>query len=135
MSAGRNDFKKWFGRDNLVIVILAGILLFVIALPTKERSPKKDNLANEGGEQSTLWAEAEDVAESRQVTGQSQNQEYVAELEEKLSGILSRMSGVGKAEVMITLSASEELVVEKDTPVSRSSTNENNEPQSFAISC
>lgn len=117
MLAGKSDFKKWFRRDNLVILILAGILLFVIALPTKERSSEK--------EQSTLWIEAEEETEEQQVTRQSQNQEYVAELEERLSGILSKMSGVGKAEVMITLAASEELVVEKDTPVSRSSTNEN----------
>ena len=37
---------------------------------------------------------------------------------------LSSMEGVGKVEVMITVKSSRELVVEKEEPVNRSSTNE-----------
>lgn len=125
MLDGKIDFKKWFRRDNLVILILAGILLFIIALPSKESSSAKESRIQGGQEQNTLSQESEDTAGSRQITKEIQTQEYVAELEEKLSGILSQMSGVGKAEVMITLAASEELVVEKDSPIARSSTNEN----------
>lgn len=48
----KKDWKRWledervrklFRRDNLLILILAGILLFIIALPTKE-----DGAAGEG---------------------------------------------------------------------------------------
>lgn len=55
----------------------------------------------------------------------SSEENYAAYLEERLIQLLSRMDGVGRVEVMITLKSSRELVVEKEQPVSRSSTNEN----------
>ena len=45
-------------------------------------------------------------------------------MEERLTQALSRVAGVGEVQVMITLKASSELVVEKEQPVRRSSTNE-----------
>ena len=41
-----------------------------------------------------------------------------------MKATLSDMAGVGRVEVMITMKASEELVVEKDEPINRSNTNE-----------
>jgi len=41
-----------------------------------------------------------------------------------LTESLSQVAGVGKVKVMITLKSSQELVVEKEQPVSRSTTNE-----------
>ena len=35
------DFKKWFQRDNLIILVLSGVLLFIIALPTKSSGSKQ----------------------------------------------------------------------------------------------
>ncbi len=113
--------RKWFTKDNLIILVLAGILLFVITLPTKEEKqtvPKeetaliKENSSgqtkatiNAGGKQSeTVW------------------DEYAKAQEVKLEELLSAMEGVGDVEVMLTFVSSEELVVEKDAPTVRSNT-------------
>ena len=52
-------------------------------------------------------------------------EDYAGELEQRLTKILSEMADVGRVEVMITIKSSRELVVEKETPVSRTSTTEN----------
>ncbi len=118
--------KKWFRRDNLIILILSGVLLFIIALPTKEAN-KQDTgksgvqISDIGSEQSASGYKDSGSQGIKEGMGQ---QEYTAYLENKLKATLSDMAGVGKVEVMITLKASEELVVEKDEPVNRSNTNE-----------
>lgn len=55
---------------------------------------------------------------------ESEDSDYAARLEERLEETLSGMAGVGRVKVMITLKSSRELVVEKETPVSRSATTE-----------
>ena len=45
---------KWFQRDNLIILVLAGILLVIIALPTKDGTEKSQG---EGGNGSALLGE------------------------------------------------------------------------------
>ena len=41
--------KKWFSRDNLLLLVLLGVLLFVIALPVKKedsgKGQEKENAA------------------------------------------------------------------------------------------
>ena len=44
---GREKWKKWFRRDNLLILILSGVLLFILALPTKEGSRKTKEKADD----------------------------------------------------------------------------------------
>lgn len=122
-------FKKWFQRDNLIILILSGVLLFIIALPiedganqkssgavTKQENRVQGNMNNTDAKTVTQngGSGSENVAEY----------DYVTYLEEKLENMLGDINGVGEVEVMLTLQSSEELVVEKDTPVSRSNTNE-----------
>ena len=46
-------------------------------------------------------------------------------MENKLEQAISAMEGAGKVKVMVTVSSSEELVVEKDIPITRSDTQEN----------
>lgn len=112
--------KKWFNRDNLLIVVLAGILLFIIALPTKENEDKQAK-SGEKVQQEMAGMGAEERNSS---TYKGKEWEYAAYLEERLEQTISGMAGAGKVKVMITLQASEELVVEKDEPVSRSNTSE-----------
>lgn len=107
--------KKWLKRDNLIVLVLLGVLLFVISLPTKSDGSVKKEISSI---QTTDSAAVETVA-----LGKSKK-DYVQELEERLKATLSDMEGVGKVSVMITLKASEELVLEKDESVNRSNTSE-----------
>ena len=95
---------KWFCKENLVVMILAGILLVVIALPTKEE--EEDVQEQIGSTQTDTLAGAK-----APISG---TEDYAALLEEKLAGILSQIEGAGEVCVMITLQESEELIVEKD---------------------
>lgn len=119
-------WRQWFKKkDNFIILILAGILLFVIALPTKNgagnQSDRGTTLSDSSGVGGT-GGSGTDGAESMGAEGTAED--YAKELEQRLTKILSEMADVGRVEVMITLKSSRELVVEKETPVSRSTTTE-----------
>lgn len=109
------NFKKWFRKDNLIILILSGVLLFVIALPTGKSG---------GTDSGLVTADFTDQALTKQDSASLAEEEYTAQLEERLRETLSKMEGVGQVKVMITLKSSQELVVQKEQPYSRSSTTE-----------
>lgn len=120
--------EKWFRRDNLVVLVLAGILLFIVALPVKD----KDGEGNDknAADQNTLPRETSNAADLSEAAGQmtkmtGTDEEYVEYLEKRLTDSLSRMANVGKVKVMITLKESGELVLEKDCVTNRSATEEN----------
>lgn len=116
------DFRKWFRKDNLVILILAGVLLVIIALPAKDsREAEAEDLRTEAGSP----AEESPGNDNEIMDTEDSGEEYARQLEQRLRETLSQMEGVGKVRVMITLKSSRELVVEKEQPYLRSSTNEN----------
>lgn len=92
-------FGKW-KKDQILILFLAGVLLLVIAIPTKERQTKEERTKESKTETSASGTAAED--------------DYTRYLEEHLSEVLSQMEGAGEVTVMITLASSAEKVVEKD---------------------
>lgn len=113
--------RKWFTKDNLIILVLAGILLFVITLPTKE---EKQTVSKE---ETALIKENSNGPTKKTVNAGGQQaeivlDEYAKAQEVKLEELLSAMEGVGDVEVMLTFVSSEELVVEKDAPTVRSNT-------------
>lgn len=124
-------WKKWFQKENLVVLILGGILLFIIALPV-ETSTGDQTQAGSEGQRSILTLSDLEGQENLGQNAYSQaslqtgdtDEEYAAYLEERLRSILVQMADVGKVEVMITLQSSRELVVEKEEPMVRSSTSE-----------
>lgn len=118
----KRDFKKWFRKDNLVILTLAGVLLVIIALPTKDSAEAEAEDFPTGG---SLPAETSSESAGETVGEADSEEAYIRELEQRLRETLSQMEGVGKVRVMITLQSSRELVVEKEQPYLRSSTNEN----------
>lgn len=109
----KEKWKNWFRRDNLLILILSGVLLFIITLPTASEGEKEEKR----GTPKTVSEKAQPV--------EKEQEDYALGLEKQLEETLCQMAGVGKVKVMITLQSSEELVVEKDVPVSRSNTSEN----------
>ena len=105
-SSDKKDWKVWLKqqkgkKDQWLIVILVGILLLVIAIPTS--TAKKDS----GSKETVTTAQQSEDTDS-----------YARLLERRLEEALTQVQGVGKVSVMITLSSSAEKVVEKDRETS-----------------
>lgn len=111
--------REWFaqrkekkpGKDQWLILFLAGILLLIVAMPS-------------GCTQSLTGKETEQER-SEETENSAANVNYEAELEHRLEDALSKISGVGRVRVMITFRDSGEAIVEKD--VSFSSEEQNTE--------
>ncbi len=101
--------KEWLGKikslkkDPIMILLLAGVLLLVISLPS-ETQPQPEILPQ------TREKETEAVTE---------DPFGVAELENRLKRILAQVDGIGRAEVMLTLKSGGKNIVEKDLEQSR----------------
>lgn len=117
-------------KNNLIVVVLAGVLLMVIAIPV-------DNKKSAGGEEKETSYLADNainnnssLLEAGSVAGTDKSQEmeeteaYIADLEKKIEAVLGKMEGAGQVRVIITLRSSMEKVVEKDEPIARSNTTE-----------
>ena len=132
--AGGSGPPKWFRRDNLLILVLLGVLLFIIALPVKKEEPQAASVGTEITEQYNAGiltssgqqnvAQQDTVYVGTQAVTAGSMEEYAAYLEEKLKKMLESVRGVGEVEVMITLESSEERIVEKDMTAERSQTEE-----------
>lgn len=130
----KEKIKKGFRKENLVILILIGVLLMVIAMPSdrqEEDSDQRPGEKTEGQEKGIFLKDGEEKEypensqqESELGFGVHETEEYTAYLEERLTQLLSGIDGIGKVRVMITLQSSEELVLEKDMPIIRSNTTE-----------
>ena len=97
---------KGLKKDQLVILLLFGILLVVIAIPTSSGEETKEGA---GGEADSIQTAETSVSEEDKET-------YEQRQERRLEETLRLVEGVGEVEVMITLEAGSELVVEKDQP-------------------
>ena len=108
----RNKLKEWWGKitkgkgsstwlrkDRLLILLLSGALLLVITLPVSDGSGESERSGAAGEQSGGVLPGEEDYAEY---------------MERKLKDVLSKVSGVGEVEVMVTLRSTSEKVVEKD---------------------
>lgn len=86
-------------KSQLLLILLVGLLLVVIAIPTKKTE-------NERGTEETV--DTETAVAASDIT------KYSAYLEEKIAGALEHVSGVGKTEIVITFSSNGQKIVEKD---------------------
>ena len=132
-------------KNNLLIIVLLGVLFMVIAIPVdtagtggKSTSGNNNNSSYQtkntgtgyqaGGTTGYMAGYGETTGSG---TGGSngtgyvwEQEQYIKEMEAKAESLLSGVSGAGQVKVMITLRASSEQVVEKDMPVTRSQTSE-----------
>lgn len=88
--------KSFPKKNQLLVMLLVGILLVVIAFPTSDKQTKKET-GNTGVQSEYNSSEA-----------------YETEMENRLNKILKQVDGVGEVKTMITLKASAQRVVEKD---------------------
>lgn len=102
------SWKKW-DKSQWAILVLAGVLMMVVAIPTGE----KEDLKTEEKEETQILEQHP-----------QENEDYVRKLEKKLEKTLSKIDGAGEVEVMITLEDSGESIVEKDTQNETTNLNE-----------
>ena len=91
------SLEKWMKKENLGVLLLVGLLLLFIGLPTKRNEEHTET-------------EAEDQERDQNL----QDQDWQTKMEERLVEVLEQVQGVGKAEVFLTCEGTQEKVVEKD---------------------
>lgn len=83
--------KRWKGKDLMIAIVIIGVLIAVLFIPTGERK---------GNSFMDIQPTVNETA------SMDTSLEYEEELEMRLETILSQMEGVGAVEVMITLKPS-----------------------------
>lgn len=96
-------------KDQLLILMLFGLLLAVIAIPVEH---KEENAASDVPAQETP-GEAE-----------GDSPDYGSRMEQKLEALLGQVEGVGDVQVMLTFKGTGEKQVEKDTSLTGEETRE-----------
>ena len=104
--------KKKLQKDQFLIIILAGILLCIIALPVKQDDSKSNisNIINDTIDNHSMADGAEVYAE---MTEEAVS-DYAGYWEQRLEDVLRYVDGAGNVKVLITLKESEYRIVEKD---------------------
>ena len=97
--------EKKLSRDGMLILFFSGILIYVILLPVNNNGSYKNKSSGSKEQEKVEY-----------VKDTFQEDDYKSKLEQELSEFLSEVEGIGKVEVLIYLSSSEEYVVEKDIP-------------------
>ncbi len=101
-------------KNNLLIVVLVGVLFLVITLPIEDSSTKSKQMDNL----------PDTISENPLSDSEDDLLEYCSYLEEKLEKSLAKLEGAGAVEVLVSLKSSKERIVEKDQTVIRSGTSE-----------
>ena len=109
--------EKLLKKENMIVFVLLGILLLVIAIPLDSQSGKEKNGPEEGKDKETETSLIH-------TENKDEEMEYCLALEARIEEFLSSMEGVGEVQAMVTVSASKELIVEKDEPVTRNTVTE-----------
>lgn len=89
------------GKEQLLILVLLGLLLAVIAVPAEEK--KK---------------ETEEMEPAEEPQPAAADSDYESCLEQRLEALLGQVEGVGAVQVLLTFEGSGEKRVEKDAVVS-----------------
>lgn len=87
-------------RTDFVILLLLGVLVMVIAIPTEGSDMKKED--------------TESQVKSTENAGMISETEYKSHLEEELKELLENMEGVGKCRVMLTLEDEGQTYLDKN---------------------
>ena len=112
-------------KDQLLIIILVGILFCIIAIPVKENKSSQNGIRS-GLSDSTYATLEENISDLKETENEEPGTQYDISYgdywETKLEESLSSLDGAGKVKVLITLKESEERILAKDIPSVSSST-------------
>lgn len=104
---GRDNIKEFIqkiGFFRLLIIVLAGVMLLVLSLPSGSASHTE-----ESGEEMQISSESDALFLAME--------KYAKRQEKETAEILSKVEGLGEVEVMLTLASSEEKVTLQDDSV------------------
>lgn len=121
--------RPYVKKDNLILLVLAGILLLVIAIPVDRKAEKGKTIytpeAKLQSEQSVeMRLSAGNDANETEYSQEINEEDYRKMLQKEVASILSRVDGAGEVAVMITFKESTEKVVEKDSKKTQKQTGE-----------
>ncbi len=106
---------KEIGLPKLAMIFVAGLLLILLSVPNIFGREETKNRASESS--------SKEKQNETNTTSHNLNT-YIAEMEDKLESILSKVNGIGNVEAMITLKSSKEQVALKDSPYTKEGLNE-----------
>ena len=113
---GEQAVKKWdislkklqkMKTETWILLLLAGILLFVITLPTEKEEEKK--------EEGSVPFTGSEIPDSKT---------YVKEMEKRVEKLLSAVEGAGKTTVLLTVESDGETVLQTDQSIEQRGTEE-----------
>lgn len=124
----QKKLAPWLKKDRLMILLLSGILLLVISLPSgKQKRTEEsygertegdlalDDLGEDGSEiLAGTWEDGELLSDAF----------YLEQMEKELEELLGQVDGAGRVKVMLTLEQSAELVVLTDVKETQRQTEE-----------
>lgn len=111
---GRISGGKKLGKDQCLILILAGVLLCVISLPV-EKEKSKSGLSDASGAI---------IENEHMFVKEEPGEDYVTYWEEKLEESLRCVEGAGKVRVLLYTGESEEMMLARDGTEESSDTTE-----------
>lgn len=89
-------FSKMPNKEQIVVVLLAGILLLIIAMPVKTKEDEESKIND------------------TEIQGVQNEEDYQEKLQHRLKEVLEKVKGIGETDVFITFEDTGEKVVEKD---------------------
>lgn len=104
----KNNNKKFI--NNLFIILLVSVIFLIVT--NNFLGPKEENMENP-------------KENTREVSKNESEEDYSYYLEKKLTNILTKLNGVGKVNVMVTLENSVEKVTATNTTKTKEETLEN----------
>ena len=104
------------GLSKLMIIILSGVFLLILSMPSAGLSVKKDS-TQKSTDKDAVQTDVRDTAAAAM-------EEYAGKQEKQLEKLLSRVEGIGKVDVMVTIASSEEKKALQQEDSSSDSTSE-----------
>ena len=104
------------GLSKLMIIILSGVFLLILSMPSAGLSVKKDS-TQKSTDKDAVQTDVRDTAATAM-------EEYAGKQEKQLEKLLSRVEGIGKVDVMVTIASSEEKKALQQEDSSSDSTSE-----------
>lgn len=125
----QTKLAPWLKKDRLMILLLSGILILVISLPSGRQKKPTEGF----GEKAESVLTADDLGEGRleSMAGMQDDREWLSDeayreqMEKELEELLGQVDGAGKVKVMIALEQSAELVVLTNVKETQRQTDEN----------